>query len=274
MRVVSEILESNGSSSMATVCAGSLALMDAGVGVSAPVSGIAMGLITQDDKYVVLSDILGDEDHLGDMDFKIAGTSQGITACQMDIKVSGISYEVLKKALYQAKEGRLHIMGEMNKTIQHPRGEVKSFAPKIEQFQISKKFIGSIIGPGGKVIQEIQKKTGTQISIKEEGEIGIVEVLGVSFEGIESAVSQIKQIAFTPSIGEIYESEVVGVKPFGLFVKLIGTSVEGLVHISEVSDQRISDLESLYRVGHKTQVKMIGLDPKTQKIRLSIKQAL
>ena len=273
VRVVSEILESNGSSSMATVCAGSMALMDAGIAMSVPVSGIAMGLITEGDKSVVLSDILGDEDHLGDMDFKVAGTSKGITACQMDIKVSGISFEVLKKALYQARDGRLSIMEEMSKTISSPRSSVKSFAPKIEQLQIQKKFIGGVIGPGGKVIQEIQKRTGTHISIKEEGEIGMVEVLGVSLEGIQTALAEINKIAFVPSTGQTYDAEVVGVKPFGLFVKLLNTSVEGLVHISEVSHQRISNLEELFRLGDKTQVKMIGIDSKTQKIRLSIKQA-
>lgn len=273
VRVVSEILESNGSSSMATVCAGSLALMDAGIKMKSPVSGIAMGLVTDGDRFVVLSDILGDEDYLGDMDFKVAGTSEGITACQMDIKISGISYDVLLSALQQAKGGRAEIMEEMNKTMSVPRDKVKSFAPKVECVKIAAKFIGGIIGPGGKVIQELQKKTDTQISIKEDGDFGMVNILGVSEEGIQQAVAEVRKIAFTPETGTVYDATVTGVKPFGVFVKIQDTSVEGLVHVSELSDERVSDVESMYTMGQKVRVKMVGIDKKTAKIRLSIKQA-
>ncbi|MXV37921.1 polyribonucleotide nucleotidyltransferase [Flavobacteriaceae bacterium Ap0902] len=275
IRVVSEILESNGSSSMATVCAGTLALMDAGIQMKKPVSGIAMGLITDQEsgKWTVLSDILGDEDHLGDMDFKVTGTRDGLTACQMDIKVAGLSHEILEKALLQAKDGRLHIMDEMMKTISEPNKTMKPNAPQIVTMRVPGDFIGAIIGPGGKIIQEMQAQTGTNISIAEDGDEGIVEIAGVGNEGIEAAVKRIKEITFLPEVGEVYDGKVVAVKPFGAFVE-IKPGTEGLVHISELEWHRVNDVEDVVKVGDSMQVKFIERDAKTGKMRLSRKALL
>lgn len=275
IRVVSEILESNGSSSMATVCAGTLALMDAGIQLKKPVSGIAMGLITDPEsgKWTVLSDILGDEDHLGDMDFKVTGTKDGITACQMDIKVAGLSHEILEKALLQAKDGRLHIMNEMMKTISEPNTALKANAPKIIKLRIPESFIGAVIGPGGKIIQGLQADTETNIAIEEDGEEGIVEISGTNQAGIDEAIRRIKDIVFVPEVGETYEGKVVAVKPFGAFVE-IKPGTEGLVHISELEWHRVNDVEDVVKVGDKIQVKYIEKDSKTGKMRLSRKVLL
>lgn len=275
VRVVSEILESNGSSSMATVCAGTLALMDAGIKIKKPVSGIAMGLITDQEsgKWAVLSDILGDEDHLGDMDFKVTGTKDGITACQMDIKITGLSYEILEQALMQAKDGRLHIMGEMMKTIDTPNEQLKPSAPKIITLHIDTDFIGAVIGPGGKVIQGLQADTGTTISITEEEEYGVVEISGVAQEGMDEAVRRVKDICFVPEVGETYTGKVVSVKPFGAFVE-IKPGTEGLVHISELEWHRVNDVEDVVSVGDKIQVKYVENDKRTGKMRLSRKVLL
>jgi polyribonucleotide nucleotidyltransferase len=271
IRIVSDILESNGSSSMATVCAGTLALMDAGIQIHKPVSGIAMGLVTnlETGKYSVLSDILGDEDHLGDMDFKVTGTKDGITACQMDIKVQGLSYEILEKALLQAKEGRLHIMGEMLKTLDAPRPKLKPNAPKIESLTIPKDFIGPIIGPGGKVIQAIQAETETTISIEEIGSQGFVTISGTNQDGIEAAIRKIKSIAFVPEVGDVYEGTVKSIQPFGAFVE-IGHNTDGLVHISEIEHRRLARVEEVLQVGQKVKVKLIGIDDRG-KLKLSRK---
>ena len=239
IRVVSDILESNGSSSMATVCAGTLALMDAGVQITKPVSGIAMGLITDEKsgKWTVLSDILGDEDHLGDMDFKVTGTADGITACQMDIKIQGLSMDIMEKALMQAKEGRLHILGKITETIAQPKPDVKPHAPKLEVIEIPKEFIGAVIGPSGKNIQQLQKDTNTVISIEEIEEIGRVEITGTDREGINEAISAIRQIAFVPVVGEVYTGKVVKIMDFGAFIQL-AKGTEGLLHISEIDWKR------------------------------------
>lgn len=275
IRIVSDILESNGSSSMATVCAGTLALMDAGIQIEKPVSGIAMGLISdaESGKWTVLSDILGDEDHLGDMDFKVTGTRDGITACQMDIKVDGLSHEILEKALMQARDGRLHILDEMMKTISEPRKELKPNAPKIFTMRIPAKFIGALIGPGGKMIQGIQAETETNISIEEEGDEGIVEVTGVLQGGMDDAIQRIKDIIFEPVVGEVYNGKVVSVKPFGAFIE-IKRGTEGLVHISELEWHRVNDVEDVVKVGDEIQVKYLENDPKTGKMRLSRKVLL
>jgi polyribonucleotide nucleotidyltransferase len=272
VRIVSDILESNGSSSMATVCAGSLALMDGGIKIRSAVSGIAMGMISEGGRTAILSDILGDEDALGDMDFKVTGTEKGITGCQMDIKVDGLPYEMLEKALMQAKAGRLHILAEMNKTISQPRADLKPHAPRMVEVVIDKSFIGAVIGPGGKIIQEIQARTGTIINIEEVGDKGIVTIASTNAEGLNGAREAIARIAFTPSVGDIYEAEVESLMPYGAFVKFFGQS--GLLHVSEVDHKRIEDVSTVLKVGDKIKVKIIGTDPKTGKLRLSRKALL
>ena len=269
VRLVSDILESNGSSSMATVCAGALALMDGGVPIKAPVSGIAMGLVTDGDKTIVLSDILGDEDALGDMDFKVTGTSKGITACQMDIKIDGLPYETLEKALDQARAGRLHILDEMNKTMSEPADDYKPHAPRMEKILIDKSYIGAVIGPGGKVIQELQERTGTTITIEEIDDKGEVFISGTNKESLDAAMNAIKQIAFTPEVGDVFDAKVVKVMPYGVFVDFQGKS--GLLHVSEISHTRIENVEDVYNVGDDVKIKLIGIDPKTGKFRLSRK---
>ncbi len=274
VRIVSDILESNGSSSMATVCAGTLAMMDAGLPIQKPVSGIAMGLITDQEsgKYAVLSDILGDEDHLGDMDFKVTGTADGITACQMDIKVKGLSYEILEKALNQAKDGRLHILGEMLKTISEPRADVKDNAPKIEKVEIPKEFIGAIIGPGGKNIQQLQADTETTVTIEEEGNKGLVEISGTSRENMNAAIERIKAIAFVPEIGTIYTGKVKSIQAYGAFIE-IGPNTDGLLHISEIEHRRLKTVDEVLTEGDSVEVKLIGMDDRG-KMKLSRKVLL
>jgi polyribonucleotide nucleotidyltransferase len=274
IRIVSDILESNGSSSMATVCAGTLALMDGGVPISAPVSGIAMGLITNSDnsKYAVLSDILGDEDHLGDMDFKVTGTSKGITACQMDIKVKGLSMKMVKDALEQAKEGRMHILSEMLKTIDKPRADYKPHAPRIITFEIPSETIGAVIGPGGKVIQEIQKTTGAVISISEANGVGIVEIASANKDSLDAATRSVKNIVFPPQIevGEIYEGVVKNIQAFGAFVEILPKQ-DALLHVSEIDWARVDDVRDVLKEGDRVTVKVIGKDPKNGKYKLSRK---
>ena len=271
IRVVSDILESNGSSSMATVCAGTLALMDAGVQIKNPVSGIAMGLITdaESGKYAVLSDILGDEDHLGDMDFKVTGTEKGITACQMDIKIKGLTFEILKNALNQAKDGRAHILGVMTAAMPAPRADLKPHAPRMVVMEVPKSFIGGIIGPGGKIIQGMQAETGTTITIEEIGNIGRVEISGTNAEGIALAQQRINEICFVPVVDTIYDGVVKGVQTFGVFVE-IGRGTEGLLHVSEMDWKRVEDPAALYKEGDKVQVKLLSIDDKG-KLRLSRK---
>ena len=272
VRVVSDILESNGSSSMATVCAGSLALMDAGVPISKHVSGVAMGLITRpsDGKNAVLTDILGDEDHLGDMDFKVTGTREGICGVQMDIKVDGLSMETMRQALAQARNGRLHILEAMYNAIPAAREEVKPHAPRMEKLFIDKEFIGAVIGPGGKIIQEIQRETGTTINIEEVGNYGEVSVFSPAKEGLEKAVSWIKGIVAVPEVGSIYESKVKSVMPYGAFVEFL-PGKQGLLHISEVSWKRLETMEGVLKEGDTVKVKLIGIDHKTGKFKLSRK---
>lgn len=272
IRIVSDILESNGSSSMATVCAGTLALMDAGIQISQPVSGIAMGLITdaKSGKWTVLSDILGDEDHLGDMDFKVTGSANGITACQMDIKIQGLSMDIMEKALMQARDGRLHILGKILETIAEPRTDVKAHAPKMEMLEVSKDFIGAIIGPGGKNIQQLQKDTDTVISIEEIGEIGRVEIAGTNREKINEAIARIKDITFVPVVGEVYKGKVVKVMDFGAFVQL-KKGTEGLLHISEIEWKRLDTVP--YKEGDEVEVKFMGYDDR-KKMKLSRKALL
>lgn len=270
VRIVSDILESNGSSSMATVCAGSLALMDAGVPVTKPVSGIAMGLITDNKKFAVLSDILGDEDHLGDMDFKVTGTKDGITATQMDLKVEGLPYEVMAKALDQARQGRLHILGEMEKTMSKAREDYKSHAPRIVQLTIAKEFIGAVIGPGGKIIQEMQRETGTTISIEEKDGRGIIDVFSDNKEGIDKAVARIKAITSVPEVGEIYMGKVTSIMPYGAFVEIF-PGKEGLLHISEVDHKRLDSLEGILKQGDQVKVQLMDVDPRSGKMKLSRK---
>ncbi|MFA5619034.1 MAG: polyribonucleotide nucleotidyltransferase [Weeksellaceae bacterium] len=275
VRIVSDILESNGSSSMATVCAGCLALMDGGVPIKKPVSGIAMGLITdqKSGKWTVLSDILGDEDHLGDMDFKVTGTKDGITACQMDIKIQGLTMDILEKALIQAKDGRLHILDKMMETLSEPRAELKPNAPKLVTIIIPNDFIGAVIGPGGKIIQELQKSTGTTITIEElEDGRGKVEIAGVEQESIDEVIRRIKEIAFEPEVGETYDAVVKSIKPFGAFVE-IAKGVEGLVHISEIEHRRLNNVEDALQLGDKIQVKLMGYD-NNGKMKLSRKVLL
>ena len=273
VRVVSEVLESNGSSSMATVCSGTMALMDAGVKMKRPVSGIAMGLISDGDRFAVLSDILGDEDHLGDMDFKVTGTSEGITACQMDIKIKGLSYEILVKALKQAREGRLHILEKLVKTIAQPNESVKAHAPKMISLTIPNEFIGAVIGPGGKVIQEMQKETETTIVIEEDGDVGIIEILGVNQDKIDAAIEKINNITFKPTAGEVYNVTVIKILDFGAVVEFVPGN-EVLLHISEVSWDRIDKVTDEINLGDTFDVKYFGIDPKTRKQKVSRKALL
>ena len=271
IRVVSDVLESNGSSSMATTCAGTLALMDAGVPIKKPVAGIAMGLIKNpgEDKYAVLSDILGDEDHLGDMDFKTTGTKDGLTATQMDIKCDGLSYEILEKALMQAKAGREHIMGEMMKTISEPRPELKPHVPRIEQIIIPKEFIGAVIGPGGKIIQQMQEDTQTTITIDEVDGVGKVQVSAPNREAIEAALAKIKAIVAIPEVGEVYEGTVRSIMPYGCFVEFL-PGKDGLLHISEIDWKRLETVEEAgIKEGDKISVKLLDIDSKTGKFKLS-----
>jgi len=272
VRVVSDILESNGSSSMATVCAGSLALMDAGVPVPKHVSGIAMGLITRttDGKYAILSDILGDEDHLGDMDFKVTGTRDGICGVQMDIKVDGLSMDTMRQALEQARRGRLHILDAMYACIPEARSEVKPHAPRMEKLFIDKEFIGAVIGPGGKIIQEIQRETGATINLEEVGNFGEVSIFSKDKEGLVKAVNWVKGIVAVPEVGEVYEAKVKSIMPYGAFVEFI-PGKQGLLHISEVSWKRLETMEGVLNEGDLVKVKLIGLDPKTGKFKLSRK---
>ncbi len=270
VRVVSDILESNGSSSMATVCAGSLALMDAGVPFPKHVAGIAMGLITKEDKFSVLSDILGDEDHLGDMDFKVTGTRDGICGVQMDIKVDGLPMEVMKKALLQAKDGRLHILNHMYEAIPEARAEVKPHAPRVVKMFIDKEFIGAVIGPGGKVIQEMQRETGTTINIEEVNNMGEISIFGVEKEAVVRAENWIKGIVAVPVVGDVYDAVVKSVVPFGAFVEFL-PGKQGLVHISEISWKRLETLDGVVKEGDAMKVKLIGTDPKSGKFKLSRK---
>ena len=275
IRIVSDILESNGSSSMATVCAGALALMDAGIQISAPVSGIAMGMISDPEtgNYAILSDILGDEDHLGDMDFKVTGTAKGITACQMDIKVDGLSYEVLKKALLQAKEGRDHILGEMAKTMAAPNKDLKPNAPRSVIIMIDKDMIGAVIGPGGKVIQEIQKETGATVVIEEIENKGKVSIFAVDKEAMDGAVARVKAIVAVPDVGEVYTGKVKSIMPFGAFIEFM-PGKDGLLHISEIKWERVEKMDGVMEVGEEVQVKLVEVDKKTGKFRLSRKVLL
>ena len=273
VRVVSDILESNGSSSMATVCAGTLALMDSGLKMKKPVSGIAMGLISDSatGKYAILSDILGDEDHLGDMDFKVAGTRDGITATQMDIKVDGLSYEVLAKALEQAKRGRMHIMDKITETIAEPRADFRPFVPRIVQMVIPSEFIGAVIGPGGKVIQEIQKATGTTITITEADNKGYVDIFSQDKDGLDAAYARIKGIVAIPEVGEIYKGKIKSIVSFGAFVEIL-PGKDALLHISEIDHRRFETMEQTgLKEGQEIEVKLIGIDPKTNKLKLSRK---
>jgi len=277
VRIVSEVLESNGSSSMATVCAGTMALMDAGVQMTKPVSGIAMGLISDGDRYAVLSDILGDEDHLGDMDFKVTGTTDGITACQMDIKVKGLSYEILVSALKQARDGRLHILGKIDETISAPNADVKSHSPKMISKRIPNEFIGALIGPGGKVIQEMQKESGCTIVINEDPvtEEGIVEILGTNQDGIDAVLAKIDSLMFKPAVGSVYEVKVIKMLDFGAVVEYIeAPGNEVLLHISELAWERTNDVKDVVNMGDVFDVKYFGRDPKTRKEKVSRKAIL
>lgn len=277
VRVVSEVLESNGSSSMATVCSGTMALMDAGVQMKKPVSGIAMGLISDGDRYAVLSDILGDEDHLGDMDFKVTGTADGITACQMDIKIKGLSYEILVKALKQAREGRLHILQKLVDTIEQPNADVKAHAPKMVTVRIPGEYIGAVIGPGGKHIQELQKESETTIVINEDEttEEGIVEILGTNQEGIDKVLARIQAITFKPDRGSVYEVKVVKILEFGAVVEYQeAPGNEVLLHISELAWERTNNVEDVVKLGDLLDVKYFGVDPKTRKEKVSRKALL
>ena len=277
VRVVSEVLESNGSSSMATVCAGTMALMDAGVQIERPVSGIAMGLISDGDRYAVLSDILGDEDHLGDMDFKVTGTAKGITACQMDIKIKGLSYEILVNALKQAREGRLHILDKLTETIAAPAGDVKPHAPKMVTRIIPNEFIGALIGPGGKVIQELQKATETTIVINEDPvtEEGIVEILGTDQDGIDAVLSKIDSLMFKPTVGNTYQVKVIKMLDFGAVVEYMDApGNEVLLHVSELAWERTENVSDVVNMGDIFDVKYFGLDPRTRKEKVSRKALL
>ncbi len=277
VRVVSEILESNGSSSMATVCAGTMALMDAGVQIKKPVSGIAMGLISDGDRYAVLSDILGDEDHLGDMDFKVTGTADGITACQMDIKIKGLSYEILVNALMQARDGRLHILGKLTDTIATPATDVKNHAPKMVTRVIPNEFIGALIGPGGKNIQELQKTTGTTIVINEDPvtEEGIVEILGTGADGIDAVLARIESMLFKPQVGSVYEVKVIKILDFGAVVEYKeAPGNEVLLHVSEFAWERVENVTDVLNLGDELDVKYFGTDPRTRKEKVSRKALL
>ena len=275
IRIVSDILESNGSSSMATVCAGTLALMDAGIKITAPVSGIAMGLISdpKTGKYAVLSDILGDEDHLGDMDFKVTGTEKGITACQMDIKVDGLSYDVLVEALNQAKQGRLHILSKMKEAISSPRADLKPQTPRAVVIKIMKEQIGAVIGPGGKVVQDIQKQSGATVTIEEKPDGGYVSIFSANKESMDKAVSMVKGIVMIPEEGEIYDGVVKSIMPFGAFVEFL-PGKDGLLHISEIKWERLETVEGVLQIGEQVKVKLIEVDKKTGKFRLSRKALL
>ena len=278
VRVVSDILESNGSSSMATVCAGCLALMDAGVKIKKPVAGVAMGLITDKDnpneRYAILTDILGDEDHLGDMDFKVTGTKDGITATQMDIKVDGLSYDVLEKALEQARQGRMHIMGEMMKTISEPRADYKEFVPRMIQIRVAGEFIGAIIGKGGETIQRIQRETGTTITITEENTNGVaegvVDIFGQDKDAMDKALNWINGITAVPEPGTVYHGKVVSILEFGAFVEIL-PGKEGLLHVSEIDWKKTEKVEDVLNVGDEVDVKLLEIDEKTGKMRLSRK---
>lgn len=275
IRIVSDILESNGSSSMATVCAGTLALMDAGVKIKAPVSGIAMGMISDSKtkKYAILSDILGDEDHLGDMDFKVTGTDKGVTACQMDLKVDGLSYEVLAEALEQARQGRLHILKEMMTTLNAPREEYKPNAPRLEQVRIERDQIGAVIGPGGKVVQEIQRESGATVTIEETDKGGLVTVFAANKDSLDNAMRRIRAIVQVPEVGEVYEGKVKAIMPFGAFVEIL-PGKDGLLHISEIKWERLDTMDGVLEVGEEVKVKLIEIDKKTGKYRLSRKVLL
>jgi polyribonucleotide nucleotidyltransferase len=275
IRIVSDILESNGSSSMATVCAGSLALMDAGIPVKSHVSGIAMGMISdaKTGKYAILSDILGDEDHLGDMDFKVTGTEKGITACQMDLKVEGLTYDILKEALLQAKEGRLHILNELKKTIQAPRADLKPHAPRAQTIIIDKEMIGAVIGPGGKIVQDIQNTTGATVVIEEAGGKGVINVFATNKDSMQAALNRIKGIVAIPEVGTIYDGKVKSIMPFGAFVEFL-PGKDGLLHISEIKWERLENMEGVLEVGEEVKVKLIEVDKKTGKYRLSRKVLL
>lgn len=275
IRVVSDILESNGSSSMATVCAGSMALMDAGIKVKASVSGIAMGMISDKEsgKYAILSDILGDEDHLGDMDFKVAGTRKGITACQMDIKVEGLTYDMLRQALQQARTGRIHILDVMEKTIAEPNKELKPNAPRSTTIKIERELIGALIGPGGKVVQEIQRETGATIIIEEIENKGVVNIFAIDKDAMEKALKMVNDIAAVPTIGDIYDGKVKSIMPFGAFIEFM-PSKEGLLHISEIKWDRLESMDGVLEVGEEVKVKLIDIDKKTGKFRLSRKVLL
>lgn len=275
IRLVSDILESNGSSSMATVCAGSLALMDAGIPISAPVSGIAMGMISDSatGKYSILSDILGDEDHLGDMDFKVTGTEKGITACQMDLKVDGLTYEMLEEALNQAKEGRLHILNEMKKTLSQSNADLKPHAPRAHSITIDKEMIGAVIGPGGKVVQEIQKTTGATVVIEEKDNKGVVNIFSSNQDMMDAAIGRIKAIVSVPEVGEVYDGTVKSIMPFGAFVEIM-PGKDGLLHISEIKWERLETMDGVMEVGEHVKVKLVEIDKKTGKYRLSRKVLL
>ena len=274
LRVVSDILESNGSSSMATVCAGSLALMDAGVPVPKHVSGVAMGLISREDgKYAILTDILGDEDHLGDMDFKVTGTRDGICGVQMDIKVDGLSMDIMREALSQAKKGRLHILDAMYECIPAARADVKPHAPRMVKLIIDKEFIGAVIGPGGKIIQEMQRTTGATINIEEVDNHGEVSIFSANKESLDAAVRWINGIVAVPEIGDVYDGVVKGIKEFGAFVEFM-PGKQGLLHISEISWKRLETMDGIYKEGDQVKVKLVGLDPKTGKFKLSHKALL
>lgn len=272
VRIVSDILESNGSSSMATVCAGTLSLQDGGVPIKAPVSGIAMGMIAEDGKVAILSDILGDEDALGDMDFKVTGTAKGICGCQMDIKIDGLPYEQLEKALAQAREGRIHILNEMAKTLAQPNEDLKPHAPRIVELIIDKSFIGAVIGPGGKIIQEMQEQTNTIINIEEREGKGYVQIASSNKADIDNAVARIKRITHVPEIGDVYDAVVVSLQPYGAFVEFAGKS--GLLHISEISYQRVEKVEDALKEGQTIRVKLLEIDERTGKFRLSAKALL
>ncbi|HLO43969.1 MAG TPA: polyribonucleotide nucleotidyltransferase [Leadbetterella sp.] len=275
IRVVSDILESNGSSSMATVCAGCLSLMDAGVPIKAPVSGIAMGLITDQEsgKWAVLSDILGDEDHLGDMDFKVTGTSKGIVACQMDIKIGGLSFDIIEKALNQAKDGRLHILGKMTEVIEKPNADLKPHAPRAHTIIIERELIGAVIGPGGKVVQEIQRESGATVNIEEKDNKGYISIFATNGESMNAARKRIEGIVKMPEVGEVYESVVKSIQPFGAFCEFL-PGKEGLLHISEISWERLPSMDGVLKEGDQLQVKLTEVDKKTGKYRLSRKVLL
>jgi len=277
VRIVSEVLESNGSSSMATVCAGTMALMDAGVKIKKPVSGIAMGLITDGDRFAVLSDILGDEDHLGDMDFKVTGTADGITACQMDIKIKGLRFDIMTQALNQARSGRLHILEELINTIKTPNEEVKAHAPKMINRRIPNDYIGAMIGPGGKVIQELQKETGCTIVITEDPvtEEGIIEILGTSPEGIAMVEAKIDSVTFKPIVGNTYQVKVIKMLDFGAVVEYLDApGNEVLLHVSELAWERTENVADVVNMGDTLEVKYFGKDPRTRKEKVSRKALL